>query len=91
MERDENQEILKKGFDWVVKSDHEAANRALLDNMADLGIRYKQYGILPFMLMEVGKIKTEKEKMASKNPPSESLKRQVEYAKLIQKKLTDSK
>ncbi len=91
MERDENQEILKKGFDWVIKSDHESANRALLDNMADLGIRYKQYGILPFMQMEVGKIKTEKEKMASKNPTSESLKRQVEYANLIQKKLTDSK
>ncbi len=91
MEKGENQETLKKGFDWVVKSDHEASNRRLLDVMADLGIRYKQYGVLPFMLMEVGKIKTEKEKMASKNPSSESLKRQVDYAASIQKKLMEAK
>ncbi len=91
MEPGEDQDLFKAGYDWVVNSDHPASNQRLLDNLADLGIRYKQYGILPFILMEVGKIKSKKEALSAKNPSSESLKRQAEYAAMIQKKLISAK
>lgn len=87
MQEGENQKLYEKGYKWVVESDNAEANKVLLDELTNTAIRYAQYGLLPFAKGEITEIKTKKEAMLAKNPSSESLKAQVDYASQMLEKL----
>lgn len=87
MDEGKDQELLEKGYNWVVESDDEPSNKVLVDNLMNLGIQYQQYGITPFMASEITKISAVKEKMLQKNPSSASLKAQIEHARSAAAKL----
>lgn len=87
----DEQKLYEKGYNWVIESDHVEANKVLIDEMTTAAIKYKQYGLVPFAIGEVTKIKMEKEKMLAKNPTSESLKQQVAEADKSLQKLAAEK
>lgn len=76
-QQDEEREIYEKGFEFVAGSDHVEATRILVDKLTGLGIQYAQYGVLPMVMKEIGRIKTKKQELLDKNPGSESLKQQI--------------
>lgn len=81
----------QKGYDWVVSSDHEEANKVLVDKLAEIGKKYERYGVMKLIVGEIQKIKAEKEKMLSKNSSSDSLKKQVSYIDETLKLLSGSR
>ena len=81
--------MYEKGYDWVVESDNVDANRTLLNMIVKLTLEHKN--ILGLSIPEVTKIKETKEKMAAKNPSSETLKIQVQDAQKALEKLLAAK
>lgn len=78
-QQDEEREIYEKGFEFVAGSDHVEATRILVDKLTGLAIQYAQYGVLPMVMKEIGRIKTKKQELLDKNPGSESLKQQIAH------------
>lgn len=87
----EEGKIYEEGFDWVASTDNLEASKILMQKLTDAGIKYAQYGIIPAVREEINKVKAKKEKMLEKNPNSESLKAQVDFAFQMLTKLAQAK